>query len=139
VDGNYVEVQSHNRPLRIAKRHNGHLDIYLMEVRSMGGLSGSPVFVRQPVSYGPAEVADHADWIYGVGGRYFLLGMARSRWDKKESEMNSFSPQHDPKRGVNMGIGIITPAYKILEALNHPEFVKGRKAFEAAVRKRFVR
>jgi hypothetical protein len=125
-------------PEPIQTRKGAFTDLYLMEVRSIGGLSGAPVFVRQTVSYGPAGVKDHADWIYGTGGRHYLLGMARSHWDIEESDINKYFPAYtdsEKGKGVNMGIGIVTPSYKIIETLNHPAFVLARDAFDTELRK----
>jgi len=93
----------------------GYADVYLVEARSIGGLSGSPVFVR------PEEGEIH--------GHTMLLGLMHGHWDVKESELNSPTINHD-KRGVNLGIGIVVPAVKILETINGPAAMKWREAME---------
>jgi hypothetical protein len=44
--------------------------------------------------------------------------------DINEADLNKTNFTHDPKRGVNLGIGIVIPAYKILETLNSPALVR---------------
>jgi hypothetical protein len=59
-------------------------------------------------------------------------------WDIKESEMNKTFITHDRKHGVNMGVGIVVPAYKILETVNHPEFVAMRNQIVNEMKRKSV-
>jgi len=89
----------------------GYADVYLVEARSIGGISGSPVFVR---ALDEGEESPARGSVRGMK----LLGLAHGHWDIKESEINQASIVHDRKTGVNLGIGIVTPATKILDILN---------------------
>ena len=100
----------------------GYADVYLLEARSIGGISGSPVFVRPTVMV-PTEEAT----LYGVGPMK-LLGLVQSHWDVKESEINKPSVIHDRKRGVNYGVAVVVPASKILETINQPVLTEARMA-----------
>jgi hypothetical protein len=101
------------------------VNAYLIEARSIGGLSGSPVFVR-PTGYIVDEEAGVK--ISGLSDRVpYLLGMMHGHWDIKESEINKYGCIHDSQRGVNVGIGIVIPAYSILELLNDPELATMRQ------------
>jgi hypothetical protein len=98
----------------------GDMEAYLAEGRSIGGLSGSPVFVRNTVNMqipGPEK----AGQISGLG-RFHLLGLMHGHWEVP----NSFS-SIEQAEAVNMGVSIIVPAKKILEVLYHPELVALRK------------
>jgi hypothetical protein len=95
----------------------GYADVHLVEARSIGGLSGSPVFVRTA----DAEKGSHK----GVQ----LLGVMHGHWDVKESELNNPTINHD-KRGVNYGIGIVTPAIKIMEIIDQPDGLEWRQEME---------
>jgi hypothetical protein len=101
----------------------GFADVHLVEARSIGGLSGSPVFVRTSAASG--DVGS----IQGVK----LLGLMQGHWDIRESEMNKASITHDRKRGVNMGISIVVPASKILETINSPSLVEWRMEAEKSI------
>lgn len=116
----------------------GFADVYLIEARSIGGISGSPVFVR-PTALGKGMLADgsSAD-MFAPGHGAFLLGVAHGHWDIKESDMNKPFFTHDGKRGVNMGIAIVVPAIKIYETLYRPELVMQRKKQEEEMLRRNV-
>jgi hypothetical protein len=93
----------------------------------MGGISGAPVFVRgthsvpannEALPTQPGTVASLAD--------YMLLGVAHGHWKIPKDEINE--PHHSLAQGeLNVGIAVVTPAFKLLETLNHPELVKRRE------------
>jgi hypothetical protein len=111
------------------------IDGYLIEVRSVGGMSGSPVFVRAPIGLnfevhtrsGKRRVAKAH-----FQGDYFLLGVAQSHWEIPPDQKNKIDFQSANKReeSINLGIAIVVPAKKILEVLNHQELVAMRKQRE---------
>jgi hypothetical protein len=113
----------------------GFADVYLVEARSIGGLSGSPVFVRPPLRYG-IEMPKGTTAYFDAIGQFRLLGLMHGHWDVKESEINKTDIEHDRKRGVNLGVGIVVPALKILETINHPELVERRILSEEDMAKR---
>jgi hypothetical protein len=86
------------------------LEAILIEARSIGGLSGSPVFALQPtlkVVNGKLMAADKAV--------FHLIGLMRGHWDAEVGDANAASEAR-----VNMGIGIVVPSSKILEVLTQP-------------------
>ena len=96
---------------------DGESEVYLAETRSIGGLSGSPVFVRHTVRLENLASEDgELQTMSGLGHHHFL-GLMRGHWDLP---MNLQGYQAE---AVNMGISIIVPAKKILEVLYHPELV----------------
>ena len=96
----------------------GFSDVYLVEGRSIGGLSGSPVFVRRTETF--KIMKDQRITEVWCPGPFKLLGLMQGHWEIRESEINNPLIQHDRKHGVNLGIAIVTPAIKILEILNQP-------------------
>jgi hypothetical protein len=93
---------------RIPTTDYGNMDAYLVEVRSIGGLSGSPVFVVQQ------ERLDRV--------KLHLLGLIHGHWDVSPEEIIDVStPDTGTRAGVNMGIAIVTPAKKIMETINRKE------------------
>ena len=118
----------------------GFAEVYLIEARSLGGISGSPVFVRPTINFElPPELVranvKNAFW-HGHGAT--LLGLMHGHWDIKESEMNKAFFTHDRKHGVNMGIAIVVPAVKILETLNKPDFVEVRETMKEMLKRSLV-
>ena len=95
-------------------------DVYLAELRSTGGLSGSPVFVV----IGPArmvEMESNTPWevAAGVGTISFsLLGLIRGHWYRPTSTISQGNAaMYDSQdEGVNRGIAKVTPA-RFLEEL----------------------
>jgi len=100
----------------------GYADVYLVEARSIGGLSGSPVFVRS---------ADfRSEGLDSTRGMK-LLGLMHGHWDIRESEMNKPSIIHDRQRGVNLGIAMVVPSDKIWETINSPHSTEWMNIMES--------
>lgn len=102
----------------------GNIEAYLIEARSIGGLSGSPAFVRETIPLGL--------------GQFFLLGLVHGHWDIPADAINdALGPDAaDHLARVNMGIAIVVPAKKILEVLNCQELVEIRRLATEAERRR---
>jgi len=117
------------------------MHVHLIEARSIGGLSGSPAFVRQTISVGfghprnfdehelykklsPDELMQFGKesplWITGVGP-FYLLGLMQGHWEISAKEKNKIFVSEDQYGMVNMGIALVVPATKILETINQPE------------------
>jgi hypothetical protein len=115
---------------------------YLIDIRSFGGLSGSPVFAHTVES----DPFDSILRQHGVHGTPEFIGTAASpaielKVDYPEGwKVIPASPVrgycllglmlgHFNFRGQkeNMGIGIVIPITKILEVLDHPDFKRQRQ------------
>ncbi|HEV3219096.1 MAG TPA: hypothetical protein VGZ48_04955 [Candidatus Acidoferrales bacterium] len=115
--GNIAMMPSDKLPVE-----KGEMEVYLAEGRSIGGLSGSPVFVRQTVKIeGMVDEHGEAQFISGLGPTRFL-GLIRGHWDVFAGATRGRGEM------VNMGVSIIIPAKKILEVLYHPDLVALRKS-----------
>jgi hypothetical protein len=99
----------------------GDMEAYLAEGRSIGGLSGSPVFVRNTMNIPGVTPKGTPGHVSGLGSLH-LLGLMHGHWDLPVS----FS-KLEKAEAVNMGVSIVIPAKKILEVLHHPELVAMRK------------
>ncbi len=98
----------------------GDIDAYLIEARSIGGLSGSPVFLYMS----PTRAKDGR--VVLGSQRFYWLGVMHGHWDIDESRIDGQS-MDTVGRSVNMGIGIVVPATKVLEIINREDFVKQRE------------
>lgn len=89
----------------------GRTEAYLIEARSIGGLSGSPAFVHP--------------W---QGNRFYLMGLMHGHWDIpiEYRDIPIFQDETENGGVVNMGLAIVVPAKKILEVLDHSELVASR-------------
>lgn len=108
---------------------SGFIDVCLIEARSIGGLSGSPVFARETFAL---QWKDKEGRVMRLGGfgRIQLLGLCIGHWDIDEKEMNIPKPKRVASGGVNMGIALVVPATKILEVLNQSELATMRRQEE---------
>ncbi|HLX43605.1 MAG TPA: hypothetical protein VKR43_09235 [Bryobacteraceae bacterium] len=105
---------------KVVTKKYGPIDAYLVEVRSIGGLSGSPVFVH----LGPIRLRNGELLRSGEDeGVFFLLGLMHGHFEAETlSEADAGTPIEDSaKERVNMGIGIVVPAEKIVEVIMQPK------------------
>lgn len=110
-------------PHEPVRTHWGMIDGYLIELHSIGGLSGSPVYIHRP----PVRVKD--DKIqYAKGLRYFLLGLISGHFDVEKLDEDSVVDDQDSRGNINTGVAVVVPAHKILETLNQPELIAEREA-----------
>jgi hypothetical protein len=120
-------------PAETIQTELGHTEMYLVEARSIGGMSGSPVFVRPTRSIRIGRPNDPPALGFLPGTGETLLGMAQGHWAIREEEINKPSFTHDSKRGVNYGIALVVPAFKIYETINQPGLVSMRRQQEKDV------
>lgn len=116
----------------------GFADAYLIEARSIGGMSGSPVFIRKTVSLKGLDKFNREVDLSGVSSDFRLLGVLHGHWDIQESEINKPTFTHDRQHGVNLGIAVVVPAHKILETINHPDLIAARERTEEAMRSAMI-
>jgi hypothetical protein len=96
-----------------------YMEVYLIESHSIGGLSGSPVFVRETVRGWGKNARGKRAPLCGVSGcerlGFHLLGV------------NSGHFKIDGVLGVeHAGMSYIMPSHKILETLDLPELKQAR-------------
>jgi hypothetical protein len=107
----------------------GHLDAYVLEVRSSGGLSGSPVFAYiGPLRHGSQGVS------LGSSSKYYLLGVVSGHWNHDSDIAPADDRQLDESETLNTGIAFAAPADKILEILEHPDLQALREQADDQIR-----
>lgn len=99
---------------KIQTRDYGEIDAYLIEARSIGGLSGSPVFVNLGVVRMVGGKVMHAQ----NAPIFFLIGLIHGHFDAQASSVDANADNGDqgltPER-VNTGIAIVVPFQRIQE------------------------
>lgn len=121
---------------KIDTRDFGSIDAYLIEARSIGGLSGSPVFVTVTGNRMGGGYPKAGDVLFTTATQHYLLGLIHGHWDRSENAVDGVSQDIDGGK-VNMGIAIVVPITKILEIINQPRWVEIRaSAIEAEKKKR---
>ena len=119
----------------------GYHDAYLIEARSTGGLSGSPVFLH----VAPLRTINTNETKLMDGFQHYLMGMVlgHSSLTSAEDEIEVVRPRRDDEDDeerraallpLNTGIGIVLPFQYVVEAVNQDELVAGRR--EAMERRR---
>jgi len=98
----------------------GITEVFLAEGRSIGGLSGSPVFCRNTVKMPGMNEQGQIKHVAGVG-QIHLLGLVHGHWDLPTNFSETARAE-----AVNMGVSIVIPARKILEVLYSPALVEAR-------------
>jgi len=90
----------------------GRVHAYLVEIHSIAGLSGSPVFAQMPALRirpgGHSRVPKRATYFLGVLQGRFVL----------DEPVDSVSVSEDTPRENNSGIGVVIPAERVIELLN---------------------
>src|SRR5687767_4679558 len=91
--------------------------LYLVETRSIGGLSGSPVFIRPSlrlIDTDPERQQPERTWRPLAGSlNFYLLGIMRGHWDLPPLPTSATRAE-----SVNMGIGMVTPIEAALPLIN---------------------
>lgn len=103
----------------VTSRDGRPMDVYLVESRSIGGLSGSPVFVdirtaktTRPPTYGSMAGA----YDPSSPGRFKLFGLVHGHFGD-DILPDATADDGKEKVHINMGIAMVVPAEKIQEAL----------------------
>jgi hypothetical protein len=108
-------------------KYAGYIEGILIEARSISGLSGSPVWVHIPPADGNKRLLE----LTSTPERLFLLGLMHGHYDVQNmtddvadeavGDVGQGLPQ-----SINTGIGVVIPASKIVETINHPDLVAMR-------------
>jgi hypothetical protein len=114
---------------RVQTHDLGAIEAYLVEARSIGGLSGSPVFAHL---VGTRHIGKGSKL---EAGKVYLLGLMHGHWDLPVADTYELAKDMSNIERVNMGIAIVVPVSKILEVLNRKELLGKRKADEEKLRK----
>jgi hypothetical protein len=110
------------------KTGTGLQDAYLIELLSIGGLSGSPVFtylggIRRDSLVG-REIT-----VTARAGAIHLLGLVHGHWDlAPDEQVDAVRDALDGGQRVNMGIAIVVPILRVLEILDYPEVRTARQS-----------
>jgi hypothetical protein len=104
----------------------GSIEAYLIESRSIKGLSGSPVFVLKPngIQIGKHTVPSSIVTLH-------FLGLMHGHWDLKPGESVEVDDAEGGEDSINVGIAIVIPAKHILETINCDGLMKFRESQEA--------
>lgn len=98
---------------------------YLIEMRSTGGLSGSPVFVVKSWFVDPNNRTPNLG-LQRFSYVFLLIAVIRGHWE--EEDIADMSDDDDSgAKTFNMGIAVATPIQECLRILNGQELARGRR------------
>jgi hypothetical protein len=122
-------------PSEKVKTRRGPIDAYLIEVRSIGGLSGSPVFLPLGTRRSMTGLVISP----GQLQRYYLLGLMHGHFDVREDDLvDEFLSEDDTSpKSVNMGIAVVVPIEKVMETILQPNLVDWEDSLERKKRELF--
>jgi hypothetical protein len=106
--------------VKITEKESRQLYLYLLEVHSLSGMSGCPVFVYQrfTVMDGLGRTTMSA-----IGGPV-LLGLMRGHWPVPKKEKPKLGASG---KDLNLGISLVVPGKQILETIMRKEAVIERE------------
>lgn len=107
----------------------GKIEAYLVEARSIGGLSGSPVFVHL------GGIRNVRESVLAQGNKFYLIGLIHGHW-KKERTRDVDLKLVEPIEEVNEGIAIAVPSTNIMEVLDQPRLMEARRVKEESAKAR---
>ena len=101
----------------------GDIDAYLVEARSIGGLSGSPVF-----AYIGAMRRIGGDTHLGrKGPLFYWLGLMHGHFELSKLEIDNLGEDSLTNLKINTGIAVVVPMWKILEVINQEVLKEARE------------
>ena len=118
----------------------GPIDAHLVEARSIGGLSGSPVFVNLP----PIRIANNnfVPLKPGEPQVYLLHGLMHGHFDIQNLKDDA-AVMDDAVGGINSGIEVVIPVEKIIETIEQADLLQPdetkRRVWESGLARRRIR
>lgn len=110
---------------------DGDMDVILIESRSIGGLSGSPVFLHLSGSR-----TLNGKVVFQNGSTVRLLGLVHGHFEKMAKRDDYVSVDSFKDETFNMGIAMVVPMGRILEVLNQPLLAEAREKLKEALSKK---
>ena len=106
---------------RVETKTFGEIDALLVEARSIGGLSGSPVFLNLGITRQIGGQIKHA-----TGNRpiFYLLGLLHGHFDSPGGQVDVAEEDAFTNEKINAGIAVVVPIEKVHEVI---------RAYEAAM------
>jgi hypothetical protein len=110
----------------VKTKYCGDVEAYLVEARSIGGLSGSPVFVHLPA----VRTIDGKTRLHQEQKVFqlYLLGLMHGHFDIDNLNADVvLEDEKDSTSGIHSGIGVVIPVEKITETIMQHDLIKIRQ------------
>lgn len=104
------------------------VEVYLVEAQTFEGLSGAPVFQREPVVIRGLGLPEHNGGAPMVLTGMQMLGVYTGAWDGPPSEALAADRKWKPGRRVPAGMGLVVPIERVMEVILNDPGLKKRRA-----------
>jgi hypothetical protein len=102
------------------------VDAYLIESAAINGASGSPVFVRGSMTNIPYVEETEDQTVLWTNVKLMLLGIFTGAWFGPPDDPVAKTVKAPPGSIVPVGVGVVVPAYQIIETMETPEMQEYR-------------
>ena len=109
----------------VKTKNGSYMEAYLIEARSIGGLSGSPAFVHLPA----IRTVDGRTDLRGRNPFYqiYLLGLMHGHFDVENLNLDVvLDDARDELSGIHSGIGVVIPVEKIIDTVMQTKLLEAR-------------
>ncbi len=140
--GNVASMPRERIPIRLDDGREGLTKAYLVEMKSMEKLSGSPVFVSHTnmiflrdieMKNVAQQYSSVSDEVVRGPSTFHFMGLMHGHWKLPLAEkLQKFLGPNISQ--LNVGIAVVVPAAQIRDILYHPRLVEMRKAGDAKIR-----
>jgi hypothetical protein len=127
--GNIALMSNPEEPVETKR---GPMEAYLVECRSIAGLSGSPAFasidrIVPPIIPMPPGYIAADQYRAEIRAEYYWLGLVSGHWKGKKSDLDTVVGTTQGNEPLNFGIAVVIPARTIMEVINQPKSIERRK------------
>jgi hypothetical protein len=107
--------------------------VYLIEMQTLPGSSGSPVYIRPTIQFMARDNKVDIDSLAHAEGRDYLLGVWIAAWPGKPDKILEEARRlGQTTTWVPVGMGIVVPAKEIIHVLESPNLVEARRSIDEA-------
>jgi hypothetical protein len=96
-------------------------NIYLIEMQTLLGASGSPVYIRPTYEFRGVDSKYKLDSVFHAEGRDYLLGVWIAAWPGKPDKILAKAKQLQQETWIPVGIGIVVPASALRQLLDRQD------------------
>jgi hypothetical protein len=114
-------------------------NVYLIEMQTLPGSSGSPVYIRPTIEFMAKDTKVDIDSLAHAEGRDYLLGVWIAAWPGKPDKILAAAKKLHQTTWIPVGMGIVVPASAIKHILESYDLVEARRIVtETKVRERMA-
>jgi hypothetical protein len=114
-------------------------NVYLIEMQTLPGSSGSPVYIRPTIEFMAKDTKVDIDSLAHAEGRDYLLGVWIAAWPGNPDKILAAAKKLHQTTWIPVGMGIVVPASAIKHILESYDLVEARRIVtETKVRERMA-